>query len=177
MVVCAARITATAITATTTEPWLINGWQSYAKYNRHPGFGGQILWIPSDSLKLVFNSYTTGQDNLQCQANSNNGQGTMNMPCQPQNGGNPNAAAGSYVGAGPPVNYANVTRVHEDDSLLVKYYDAHGQGGAGISKMAFSLTWESDHARNRRGRRRHGEVLGLTNRRGRADMRARAWRI
>ena len=113
-----------------------------AKYNRHPGFGGQILWIPSDSLKLVFNSYTTGQDNLQCQANSNNGQGTMNTPCQPQNGGSPYAAAGSYVGAGPPVNYANVTRVHEDDSVLVKYYDAHGQGGAGISKMAFSLTWD-----------------------------------
>ncbi|MGO9424897.1 MAG: TonB-dependent receptor, partial [Steroidobacteraceae bacterium] len=81
------------------EPWLINGWQSYAKYNRNPGFGGQILWIPSNNLKLVFNSYTTGQDNLQCQANSNNGQGTMNVPCQPQNGGNPNAAAGSYVGA------------------------------------------------------------------------------
>jgi len=124
------------------EPWLINGWQSYAKYNRHPGFGGQVLWIPSDSLKLVFNTYTTGQDNLQCQTNSNNGPGTMNVPCQPQNGGSPYAAAGSYVGAGPPVNYANVTRVHEDDSVLVKYYDAHGQGGAGISKMAFSLTWD-----------------------------------
>jgi Putative beta-barrel porin-2, OmpL-like. bbp2/Carboxypeptidase regulatory-like domain len=124
------------------EPWLINGWQSYAKYNRHPGFGGQILWIPSDSLKLVFNTYSAGQDNLQCQTNSNNGQGTMNTPCQPQNGGNPNAAAGSYVEAGPLVNYANVTRVHEDDSVLVKYYDAHGQGGDGISKMAFSLTWD-----------------------------------
>jgi hypothetical protein len=124
------------------EPWLINGWQSYAKFNRHPGFGGQILWIPSNDLKLVFNTYTVGEDNLNCQANSNNGQGTMNVPCQPQNGGNPNAAAGSYVGAGPPVNYSNVTRVHEDDSLLVKYYDAHGQGGAGVSKMAFSLTWD-----------------------------------
>jgi hypothetical protein len=124
------------------EPWLINGWQSYAKFNRHPGFGGQILWIPNNDLKLVFNTYTVGQDNLQCQANSNNGQGTMNVPCQPQNGGNPNAAAGSYVGAGPPVNYANVTRVHEDDSLLYKYYDAHGTGGAGVSKMAFSLTWD-----------------------------------
>jgi hypothetical protein len=124
------------------EPWLINGWQSYAKFNRHPGFGGQILWIPSNDLKLVFNTYTIGEDNLQCQANSNNGQGTMNVPCQPQNGGDPNAAAGSYVGAGSPVNYANVTRVHEDDSLLYKYYDAHGVGGAGVSKMAFSLTWD-----------------------------------
>jgi Putative beta-barrel porin-2, OmpL-like. bbp2/Carboxypeptidase regulatory-like domain len=46
------------------EPWLINGWQSYAKFNNHPGFGGQILWIPNDSFKLVLNSYTLGQDNL-----------------------------------------------------------------------------------------------------------------
>jgi hypothetical protein len=124
------------------EPWLINGWQSYAKYNRHPGFGGQILWIPSNNLKMVFNSYSVGQDNLPCQANSANGIGTVDVNCQPQNGGNPSAAAGSYVGAGPPVNYANVTRVHEDDSLLVKYYDAKGQGGDGVSKMAFSLTWD-----------------------------------
>jgi hypothetical protein len=124
------------------EPWLINGWQSYNKFNRHPGLGGQILWIPSDSLKLVFNTYTAGQDNLNCQANSNNGQGTMDTLCQPQNGGGAHAAAGSYVGAGPPVNYANVTRVHEDDSVLVKYYDAHGQSGNGISKMAFSFTMD-----------------------------------
>jgi hypothetical protein len=124
------------------EPWLINGWQSYAKFNRHPGFGGQILWIPSNNVKMVFNSYSAGQDNLACQQNNNNGQGTLSTTCQPQNGGNPNAAVGSYVGAGPAVNYANVTRVHEDDSLLVKYYDAHGLGGNGISKMAFSLTWD-----------------------------------
>jgi hypothetical protein len=122
------------------EPWLINGWQSYSKFNRHPGVGGQILWIPNDAVKLVFNTYAVGQDNLDCQANSNNGQGTMDTNCQPQNGGGIHDAAGSYVGAGPPVNYANVTRVHEDDSILLKYYDAHGQGGAGISKMAFSLT-------------------------------------
>jgi hypothetical protein len=124
------------------EPWLINGWQSYAKFNRHPGFGGQILWIPSNNVKWVFNTYSVGQDNLPCQTNNPAGQGTVDSLCQPQNGGNPNAAAGSYVGAGPPVNYANVTRVHEDDSLLVKYYDAHGLGGAGVSKMAFSLTWD-----------------------------------
>jgi hypothetical protein len=124
------------------EPWLINGWQSYAKFNRHPGLGGQILWMPNNALKLVFNTYTAGQDNLDCQQNNNNGQGTMDTLCQPQNGGGIHDAAGSYVGAGPPVNYANVTRVHEDDSVLLKYYDAHGQGGAGISKMAFSFTMD-----------------------------------
>jgi hypothetical protein len=122
------------------EPWLINGWQSYAKFNSKPGFGGQILWIPNESLKMVFNSYSVGQDNLNCQTNANNGLGTQNVPCNPQNGGNPNAAVGSYVGGGPPVIYANVTRVHEDDSILYKYYDTHGGGGAGVSKMAFSFT-------------------------------------
>jgi putative OmpL-like beta-barrel porin-2/carboxypeptidase family protein len=122
------------------EPWLINGWQSYAKFNSKPGFGGQILWIPNDSLKLVFNSYSIGQDNLSCQANSSTGTGTMDTLCQPQNGGNPNAAVGSYVGAGGPVDWSRVKRIHEDDSIEVKYYDAHGNGGAGISRMAFSYT-------------------------------------
>ncbi len=122
------------------EPWLINGWQSYAKFNSKPGFGGQILWIPNDSLKMVFNSYSIGQDNLNCQAGGNGIQGTVDSLCQPQNGGNPNAAAGSFVGAGRPIDYSKVKRIHEDDSILVKYYDAHGSGGAGVSKMAFSYT-------------------------------------
>src|ERR1700689_2331732 len=86
------------------EPWLINGWQSYAEFNSKPGFGGQILWLPNDSLKLVFNSYSIGQDNLPCQ--SNGVVGTVDVNCQPQNGGNPNASAGSFVGAGPPVDYS-----------------------------------------------------------------------
>jgi hypothetical protein len=122
------------------EPWLINGWQSYAKFNSKPGFGGQILWIPNDSFKLVLNSYSIGQDNLSCQANSTAGAGTTDTLCQPQNGGNPNASVGSYVGAGGPVDWSRVKRIHEDDSVEVKYYDAHGNGGAGVSKMAFSYT-------------------------------------
>ncbi len=122
------------------EPWLINGWQSYAKFNSKPGFGGQILWIPNDSFKLVLNSYSIGQDNLSCQANSANGAGTVDTLCQPQNGGNTNAAVGSFVGAGGPVDWSRVKRIHEDDSIEVKYYDAHGTGGDGVSKMAFSYT-------------------------------------
>ncbi len=46
------------------EPWIINGWQSYARFNHHLGFGGQILYTPNDSIKLVFNNYGVGQDNL-----------------------------------------------------------------------------------------------------------------
>jgi hypothetical protein len=112
------------------EPWLINGWQSYAKFNSHPGFGGQILWIPNDSFKLVLNSYSIGQDNLAT------GSGI------PNNGGNPNAAIGAANPNAPYINYANVTRVHEDDSVEWKYFDARGSGGAGVSKMATSVTWD-----------------------------------
>ena len=46
------------------EPWFINGWQSYAKFNGHPGLGGQLLWMPNESFKLVANQYGYGQDNL-----------------------------------------------------------------------------------------------------------------
>jgi hypothetical protein len=114
------------------EPWLINGWQSYAKFNSHPGFGGQILWIPSENFKLVLNSYGVGEDNLAT------GSGV------PNNGGNPNADIGQPNPGAPYVNYAHVTRVHEDDSVLWKYYDAKDSAGAfgPISKMALSFTWD-----------------------------------
>jgi hypothetical protein len=46
------------------EPWLINGWQSYAKYNGHIGLGGQLLWEPKEWFKLVANQYGFGEDNL-----------------------------------------------------------------------------------------------------------------
>ncbi len=46
------------------EPWIVNGWQSYNRYNGHMGFGGQILYMPKEWLKLVFNNYGNGQDNL-----------------------------------------------------------------------------------------------------------------
>jgi Putative beta-barrel porin-2, OmpL-like. bbp2/Carboxypeptidase regulatory-like domain len=46
------------------EPWFINGWQSYAKYNGHPGLGGQLLWMPKEWFKLVANQYGYGEDNL-----------------------------------------------------------------------------------------------------------------
>jgi len=46
------------------EPWIINGWQSYAKYNGHPGLGGQILWRPKPWLSMVFNNYGMGTDTL-----------------------------------------------------------------------------------------------------------------
>jgi hypothetical protein len=46
------------------EPWIINGWQSYARFNGHLGYGGQILWRPQEWLSLVFNNYGVGTDNL-----------------------------------------------------------------------------------------------------------------
>ena len=46
------------------EPWIINGWQSYNKFNGHRGLGGQILWIPTDAIRIVFNNYGNGTDTL-----------------------------------------------------------------------------------------------------------------
>ena len=39
------------------EPWLINGWQSYGKFNAMPGFGANITWIPNSNVKLLTNDY------------------------------------------------------------------------------------------------------------------------
>jgi hypothetical protein len=46
------------------EPWIINGWQSYARFNSKPGLGGQILWRPTPWLSFVFNNYGMGTDVL-----------------------------------------------------------------------------------------------------------------
>ena len=45
------------------EPWLINGWQSYGRFNNAPGVGGQVLWRPNGWLSLVSNNYW-GKDTL-----------------------------------------------------------------------------------------------------------------
>jgi hypothetical protein len=44
------------------EPWFINGWQSYARYNGKPGLGGQVLWRPKPWLDIVSNNYGLGED-------------------------------------------------------------------------------------------------------------------
>lgn len=39
------------------EPWIINGWQSYGKFNTMPGVGANISWMPSSNLKMLTNDY------------------------------------------------------------------------------------------------------------------------
>lgn len=39
------------------EPWIVNGWQSYASFNSMPGFGGNITWIPNSNFKILTNDY------------------------------------------------------------------------------------------------------------------------
>jgi putative OmpL-like beta-barrel porin-2/carboxypeptidase family protein len=95
------------------EPWIINGWQSYGRYNKNLGFGGQILWQPNENLKLVFNNYGVGEDNL-----------AYSQPGTPPN----------------PVRNAN--RVHTDDSIEFKFYD-NKMNGKGLSKAAFSFTFDA----------------------------------
>jgi hypothetical protein len=46
------------------EPWIINGWQSYARPNGRLGFGGQVLWRPTSWLQILSNNYGAGADAL-----------------------------------------------------------------------------------------------------------------
>ncbi|HEV2388116.1 MAG TPA: outer membrane beta-barrel protein [Candidatus Acidoferrales bacterium] len=46
------------------EPWFINGWQSYGRFNKFPGLGGQIAYRPTGWLSFVFNNYGMGTDTL-----------------------------------------------------------------------------------------------------------------
>ncbi len=46
------------------EPWIINGWQSYGRFNSRPGIGGQVLWRPNGSISVVGNQYLLGADTL-----------------------------------------------------------------------------------------------------------------
>jgi hypothetical protein len=45
------------------EPWIVNGWQSYGKFNKAPGVGVQILWRPNGSVSILGNQYF-GTDTL-----------------------------------------------------------------------------------------------------------------
>ncbi|HEX2900493.1 MAG TPA: outer membrane beta-barrel protein, partial [Bacteroidia bacterium] len=37
--------------------WIINGWQSYGKFNALPGFGANVTWQPNENIKLLTNNY------------------------------------------------------------------------------------------------------------------------
>jgi hypothetical protein len=46
------------------EPWFVNGWQSYGRFNNRPGFGMQILWRPNGWFSILGNQYALGEDAL-----------------------------------------------------------------------------------------------------------------
>ncbi len=39
------------------EAWIINGWQSYGKFNSMPGLGGNVTWCPNEAVKVLTNDY------------------------------------------------------------------------------------------------------------------------
>jgi hypothetical protein len=45
------------------EPWLVNGWQSYGKFNQAPGVGLQVRWNPNGRFSVLGNQYW-GTDTL-----------------------------------------------------------------------------------------------------------------
>ena len=46
------------------EPWFVNGWQSYGRFNNRPGIGFQILYRPNGWLSVLGNQYMLGEDAL-----------------------------------------------------------------------------------------------------------------
>ena len=50
------------------EIWIINGWQSYGKFNNMPGIGSQTSWSPRENIHLISNNYigTDVQDQPKC---------------------------------------------------------------------------------------------------------------
>jgi len=46
------------------EPWFVNGWQSYGRFNNRPGVGMQILYRPNGWLSVLGNQYMLGEDAL-----------------------------------------------------------------------------------------------------------------
>ena len=45
------------------EPWIVNGWQSYGRFNSAPGIGLQIKWTPTGWISITANQYY-GKDTL-----------------------------------------------------------------------------------------------------------------
>ena len=46
------------------EPWFVNGWQSYGRFNNRPGIGMQILYRPNGWFSMLGNQYMLGEDAL-----------------------------------------------------------------------------------------------------------------
>ncbi len=46
------------------EPWIINGWQSYASANSRKGLGGQVKYTPRPWINIISNNYGLGHDDL-----------------------------------------------------------------------------------------------------------------
>jgi hypothetical protein len=46
------------------EPWFVNGWQAYGRFNNRPGFGLQILWRPNGWFSILGNQYALGEEAL-----------------------------------------------------------------------------------------------------------------
>ncbi|HYM74618.1 MAG TPA: outer membrane beta-barrel protein [Candidatus Dormibacteraeota bacterium] len=46
------------------EPWIINGWQSYGRFNGRLGLGGQVLYRPTAWFSVLSNNYGVGADAL-----------------------------------------------------------------------------------------------------------------
>jgi hypothetical protein len=94
-----------------TELWLMNGWQTYNSFNRHPSLGNSNYYRPSENVQLVANFYF----------------GNDSRP------GTDSASAGYKA-------YPKTYRFHHDNSIVARYYHKDKSGPLhGITQAAFSL--------------------------------------
>lgn len=93
-----------------TELWLMNGWQTYNSFNRHPSVGSSNYYRPSENVQLVANFYF----------------GNDSRP------GTDSAAQGYKA-------YPKIYRFHHDNSIVARYYHKPAGQLRGITQAAFSL--------------------------------------
>ncbi len=94
-----------------TELWLMNGWQTYNSFNRHPAIGNSNYFRPSENLQLVANFYY----------------------------GNDSRPGTDSIARGV-ASYPNVVRFHHDNSIVARYYHKDkSKTLSGITQAAFSL--------------------------------------
>lgn len=94
-----------------TELWLMNGWQTYNSFNRHPSLGNSNYFRPTENVQLVANFYF----------------GNDSRP------GTDSAVQGYKA-------YPSIYRFHHDNSIVARYYHKPKDGPLrGITQAAFSL--------------------------------------
>jgi hypothetical protein len=99
------------------------------EFNSKAGLRRSNLWIPNDSLKLVLQRYSIGQDNLNCQAAAPMASGNGRLDASPKMAAI-QSSAGSMSGAGSPLTTRRSSASHgRQHCLQILRRARHGRCG------------------------------------------------